>query len=128
MALFVSNVGTTRRVFVARPVALKVARHAHGKRCNLFEKRCYDTASERRRSMLCPVIWCSPRGTLLIARAAEPLTEAEAAELRRAEGFPDWDYGGLGDLGCPFEHKAPDWGRLGGRLVALDYDGDGAID
>jgi hypothetical protein len=58
---------------------------------------------------------------LLLVKAATPITEVEAAELRRTQGFPDWNYKGPGDQGCPFEPKAKDWGRLDGRLVALDY-------
>jgi hypothetical protein len=61
---------------------------------------------------------------LLIARTASPISEAEAAELRRSRGFPDWRYAGPGDADCPFEPKASDWGRLNGRLVVTDYAGD----
>jgi hypothetical protein len=71
--------------------------------------------------MLCPVLACALNGWVLIARAAQPLTEAEAEELRTKDAFPDWDYVPPDDEGGPFEYKASDWGWLDGRLVALDY-------
>jgi hypothetical protein len=70
--------------------------------------------------MLCPVVWCSPFGLLLVARAAEPLTLAERNDLLDNEGFPDWDYVPP-DEGQPFEWKPSDWGWFKGRLVAIDY-------
>jgi len=73
--------------------------------------------------MLCPVVACSPNGVLLLAKAATPLNQSEFDELRKTNGFPDWDYHPLdGDGECPFEfHKRDDWGWLDGKLVALDY-------
>ena len=62
--------GRTRLVFVLGPVALKFARGARGRRSNLFENGKYAEASERRRNMLCPIIWCAPWGILLVSRAA----------------------------------------------------------
>ena len=52
--------------------------------------------------------------------AATPLTGIEKEKLIDADGFPDWDYM-PGEDGQPFEFKASDWGRVNGRLVALDY-------
>jgi hypothetical protein len=89
-------------------------------RCNRFEADLFHGTSERRREMLCPILWCSPCGVLMVSRAAKPISEAEAKHLRDTLGFPDWDYTGPGDE-SPFEPKASDWGRLDGRLVALDY-------
>jgi hypothetical protein len=70
--------------------------------------------------MLCPVVWCSLTGAVLVQRAARPLTAAEHVALRESRGFPDWDYVPP-DEDCPFEHKRSDWGWIDGRLVALDY-------
>jgi hypothetical protein len=70
--------------------------------------------------MLCPVLWCSPGGSVLAMRAARPLTEAEKIMLMAANGFPDWDYVPP-DETEPFEYKTSDWGWLDGHLVALDY-------
>jgi hypothetical protein len=113
--------GATRAVLVFGPIALKFGRGERGRRCNRFEARLYKRVDARRRAMLCPVLWCSPHGRVLLMRAARPLAEAEAIMLRATRGFPDWDYIPPEDEGVPFEPKASDWGWLNGRIVALDY-------
>ena len=80
----------------------------------------YERVSARRRAMLCPVLWCSPAGTLLAMRSARPLTEQEHNHLMETDSFPDWDYVPP-DETEPFEYKRSDWGWLDGRVVALDY-------
>jgi len=120
MKLLGISSGTTRRVVVLGPLAIKFAIGPRGRRCNRFEADLYLRTSERRRAMLCPVLWCSRKGVLLFSRAAEPLTEPEAEHLLEVDGFPDWDYVPP-DETEPFEYKPSDWGRLDGRLVALDY-------
>ena len=119
--LRLSRKGTTRVVLVVGPLAVKFARGERGRRCNRFEARMYKHVDARRRAMLCPVLWCTSSGRVLLMRAAQPLTEAEAAMLRAKRGFPDWDYAGPNDKDFPFEPKASDWGWLNCRLVALDY-------
>jgi hypothetical protein len=52
--------------------------------------------------------------------SAQPLTASDHENLLDSDGFPDWDYM-PGEDGDPFEPKASDWGRINGRLVALDY-------
>jgi hypothetical protein len=112
--------GTTRVVLVVGPLAFKFARHDRGVLCNLFEANLYRrTTTPRRRDMLCPVIACSRNGAVLVMKAATPLDPTEHEDLRA--NLPDWDYGGPGDDECPFEPKPEDWGRLKGRLVAVDY-------
>jgi hypothetical protein len=49
-----------------------------------------------------------------------PAQSDDHADLLERCAFPDWDYMPGGD-GDPFEPKATDWGRIDGRLVALDY-------
>jgi hypothetical protein len=73
--------------------------------------------------MLCPVIACSLNGAVLLAKAVTPLTQVDFDEVRKSDSFPNWDYHPLeGDGECPFEfHKPDDWGRLDGKLVAMDY-------
>jgi hypothetical protein len=120
--LRLNNYGTTRIVLVIGPVALKFARRKRsGRRCNLYESDLYHRTTPERRAMLCPVIACSPRGSVLITRAATPLTREEFDSVRSADAFPDWDYDPHEGESCPFEWKPSDWGRLRGRLVALDY-------
>jgi hypothetical protein len=75
--------------------------------------------------MLCPVIWCSDNGAILVMRAAAPLAEEEYDHLERDGKLPDWKRGWKEDE--PFENKAADWGRLDGRLVVLDYAADPAL-
>jgi len=55
-------------------------------------------------------------------RGSHALWMSAGRGVRRVgRGFSDRDYRGLGDVGCPFEPKASDWGRLDGMLVAVDY-------
>jgi hypothetical protein len=115
-----SRIGSTRLVLVIGPWALKFARGDRGRRCNSYEAKLFRDVDARRRAMLCPVRWCSGRGWLLVMAAATPLMETEKEELMDSNGFPDWDYM-PGEDSDPFESKASDWGRLNGRLVALDY-------
>lgn len=117
----ISNKGTTRRpVIVVGPWAFKFARGERGRRCNLYEAELYRTCNDERREMLCPVRWCSPGGFLLVMQSAVPLTRADQLELLDRDAFPDWD-AMPGEDGDPFEPKESDWGRIKGRLVALDY-------
>jgi hypothetical protein len=120
MGLISIREGATRRVLVVGPFAIKFAIGARGRRCNRYEAECLSRASVRRRAMLCPVLWCTPSGNVLVMRAARPLTESEKAIVMRICGFPDWDYVPP-DETAPFEYKASDWGWLDGRLVSLDY-------
>ena len=66
-----------------------------------------------------PVLWVSPRGLVLIMRAAQPLSEMMSPEAYE-EAVEQWDYM-PGDDSCPFEPKASDWRWYSGRCVALDY-------
>lgn len=117
----IRTTGETRIVFLVGRYALKVARGKLGRRCNALEAHLWNWVGPARRQILCPVLW-SPRGGLLnVAPRAVPISEEEADSLRATFGFPDWDYMPPDDLECPFEPKASDWGRIDGRLVALDY-------
>jgi hypothetical protein len=90
-ALLLRTAGTTmRRVIVVWRWAFKLARGRHGARCNLEERNLYHTVSKARLAMLCPVVWCSGSGRLLVVRAADRASEVEAAALRASNGFPDW--------------------------------------
>lgn len=110
--------GSTRTVITHGSVAVKFAKEAEGRRCNLREAemwRRYENHPERG-SMLCPVLWCAQDGAVLIMRKVEPVGPGFSFK-----SLPDWDYQGPGDDGWPFEPKAEDWGMLNGRLVAVDY-------
>jgi hypothetical protein len=108
-----------RPVVVIWPLAFKFARNEHGRNSNLYEADLYRRTTEERRTMLCPVVWVSKRGRLLVMRAARPLSEM-MTEDEYQEAFEAWDYM-PGEEDCPFEPKASDWGWYKERRVALDY-------
>ncbi|SOR27189.1 conserved protein of unknown function [Methylorubrum extorquens] len=112
--------GTTRLVLVIGHYAIKIPRSQTGRRCNAHEAEIWRESSPERRAILCPILAALPGGWLVVMAAAEPISETEAEALLEGWGFPDWDYvpGGRGE---PFEYKASDWGRLSGKLVAVDY-------
>jgi hypothetical protein len=107
-------------VIVLGPLAFKFARGERGRRSNRFEIELYERTNPQRRAMLCPALWCFQSGSLLVARAARPLTLEERDHLWKTDGFPKWDYVPP-DETEPFEYKPSDWGWLDGRPVALDY-------
>jgi hypothetical protein len=119
--MLITSHGTTRKVLVLGPVAFKLAKGERGARCNLYEAQLYSTVTPERRTMLCPVIWCSKNGKLLLAQAAIPLTQSEMNHFIGSDSLPDWDYNPWDKQSEPFEYKASDWGWLKGKLVALDY-------
>lgn len=115
-----SKAGSTRSpVIVVGPLAFKFARNSRGRASNLYEADLYRKSSEGRRALLCPALWVSPKGLLLIMRAAKPLSEIMSEE-DYIRAFIAWEYV-PGEDSCPFEPKASDWGWLEGRKVALDY-------
>ena len=104
-------------MFVLGPVALKLARGGRGRRSNLCEHGLYGRVSERRRLMLCPILWCAPLGLMAAARTVRPLSGEERDHFWDTDGFPDWDWeSGSPDNSHPFEWKASDWGEQ--RLIA----------
>jgi hypothetical protein len=119
MRVLAIRIGTTRMVLIVGPMAIKLARHERGMRCNRSEATLYDRETPRRREILCPVIWCSENGRILIARAAAPARpEDRPLILARIYG---WDYDPHKNEDPPFEPKITDWGWLDDRLVSLDY-------
>jgi hypothetical protein len=114
--------GTTRRPIISiGPWTLKIARGPLGRRCNQCEAGLFRRSSAARRRLLCPVLWVSRKGLLLIMATARPLEPAEFdlylyldLVMRQWDPLPDED-------GHPFEPKPSDWGRYHGRIVAVDY-------
>jgi hypothetical protein len=106
-------------VIVVGPLAFKFARNEQGRAGNIYEANLYRSANETRRALLCPALWVSSEGTVLIMRAARPLGR-ELAFFEYSALCEAWDYM-PGEGGCPFEPKESDWGLFKGRLVALDY-------
>jgi len=112
--------GTTRRTIIIWRFAIKLARGPVGRRCNEFEARTWQRSSEVRRAILCPVLLALPFGIANVMPRAVPLSDDEMSELIERDALPDWDYAPGGEEE-PFEYKPEDWGRLDGRIVALDY-------
>ena len=114
------GLGSTRRVVVLGPVAFKFSRGKTGRKCNREEARLWkeNRTHPSRGSHLCPVLWSSRRGWLLVMSAAGPLPTA----VTTAELYADdwWDYMPGGD-DWPCEPKLADWGMFKGRIVAVDY-------
>jgi hypothetical protein len=119
--LSISIKGTRRRpVIVLGPIALKIARNADGRACNRYEADLYRTTTPQRWAMLCPVLWVSPGGLLLIMRAAVRLSEMMSLEDYAAMA-EEWELDATpGEGSAPFEPKPSDWGWYKGRRVALD--------
>jgi len=113
--------GSTRTVVTLGLLAFKIARGKYGMRCNRHEADLYRRSNARRRSMLCPVLWCSrPALVSIMQRATTPVTRG-ALDERKAVAWLEWDYAGPSDDGIPFEWKPCDWGYLDDRVVAVDY-------
>jgi hypothetical protein len=111
--------GTTRLTVCVCRWALKCPKGRKGREANRRERDAWLNATPTNKKILCPIILAAPFGLLVVMRRAVPLTEEEAAELRATRGLPEWD-SVLGDP-SPLEPKASDWGRIDGKLVALDY-------
>lgn len=113
----ISRTGSMRSpVVVVGPFAIKVAQNARRRASNLYEAKLYRTVNDTRRALLCPVLWVSRGGTVLIMRSAVSLTDMMSIE----EYMHFWEYM-PGEDSCPFEPKESDWGWFEGRVVALDY-------
>src|SRR4029077_14972514 len=102
--------GSTRTVVTFGRLAFKFGRGKNGMRCNQHEADLYRRSSARRRSMLCPVLWCCrPAFVSIMRRATTPVTKG-ALDERKAVAWLEWDYAGPSDDGLPFEWKPSDWG------------------
>jgi hypothetical protein len=102
-------------------LAFKFGRGKSGMRRDRHEADLYRRSTPRRRSMLCPVLWCSrPAFVSIMRRATTPVTKG-ALDERKGVAWLEWDYAGPTDDALPFEWKPSDWGYLDGRIVAVDY-------
>lgn len=68
----------------------------------------HEAQAQRDHPAYCPVLWCSPLGLLLVMPRAEILCAGE------------FDPAAL-PSGTVAEIKPSSWGRLGDRIVAVDY-------
>lgn len=113
--------GSTRIVVTLGHYVLKLPRNNEGRLCNHHEALVWRRSRERRRALLCPVVFGGPFGLFVLMRRAEVADEHdEKWRTARDAAYLAWDYVPPDDV-CPFEPKADDWGWLDGRLVAIDY-------
>jgi hypothetical protein len=122
--------GQSRCVLVCHSIALKFARGNWGARCNLYEAQLYKSTTEWRRKLLCPVIWCSANGAVLVMRAAKPLTKEQFDRAEKENQLPDWKRVPGSNEVTPFEEcecKFADFGWLEDRIVVMDYAADPAL-
>jgi hypothetical protein len=123
----ISREGTTRNpVIVIGPLAFKWARNELGRICNLRELAIYRDVNPVRRAMLCPAIWASRRGQILVMRSAIPTSEMMSLD-EYLDMDQRWD-AQPGEPNSPFEPGARNWGWLGGRRVAIDYAIDAVVE
>ena len=107
--------GVFRRVILLGNLAFKIPRLKTffcGMRCNRWEREMwFKWRPIFKWTSLCPIRFADPFGLLVVMpRAMQPVTTEEAYEAL------DDDYPSI-----TAEIKAPDFGRVGSVVVALDY-------
>lgn len=123
--------GVTRTVVLTRRWAIKLPCLVYGWRMFLYgflanmQEVAWSGCDER----LCPVRFSLPGGALIVMPRCERLTDEEFV----SEVLPEWGQVLDGETGAPLpysldlpvEMKSCSFGRLNGRLVAVDYGGCG---
>ena len=111
--------GTHRTTWLVGHLAIKVPVFVewrlflHGLLANMQEAR----FSAHAWPELCPVLFACPGGFFNVMRRAEPLTRSEFEEFsERYMSFVD-----KMDYTVPAENKMDSFGKLNGRIVAVDY-------
>ena len=70
---------------------------------------------------LCPVLFAMPGGWFVIMRRAEPITRDEFFALDYAQWIKHGEALPAGEWIIPVENKLDSFGRVDGRIVAVDY-------
>lgn len=111
--------GCTRWVFLVGKYAVKIPqikytwRHfLQGLLCNMQEVLFYSTKDER----LCPILWHIPGGWMVVMKRCKPLTDTEFNNIDMANTF--WNNT---PYKIPVEYKIDSFGKLDGKIVAVDY-------
>jgi hypothetical protein len=107
--------GVYRRVILIGKVVAKFPRLyalADGMRCNRWEREMWNVWRPKYGwESLCPILFADPLGVIVVMRRAEqPVTREE-----KDAGLPDY----YPDITA--ETKPDNFGRLNGRIVAVDY-------
>lgn len=109
--------GATRLVILAWQWAIKIPSFAewrlflHGLLANMQERLWGQTGFPE----LCPVVFSIPGGWLVVMRRTQPLTDEDW------EDFDTESFCNQEDYRVPAEHKRNSFGKLDGRIVAIDY-------
>jgi len=116
--MIVDRTGATRVVILTRKHAIKLPNFLngwklflHGLLANMQERQFSTTGWPE----LCPVVFSTPGGWLVVMRRARPMSIEEFHGFD-VEGFCDQS-----EYRVPAESKASSFGYLEGRIVALDY-------
>lgn len=110
--------GITREVILTRRYAVKIPKLIYGWQkflCGLLANMQEAAFGRSGLPELCPVVFAVPGGWLLVMRRAEMLTDAEWIAFD-ARAFCETD-----GYVVPAEFKQDSFGKLDGRIVAIDY-------
>lgn len=110
--------GVTREVFLTRRYAIKIPKLIYGWHkflCGLLANMQERAFAHANLPELCPVVFSIPGGWLLVMRRAEHLTDAEWSVFD-AKKFCERE-----EYLVPAEWKQDSFGKLDGRIVAIDY-------
>jgi hypothetical protein len=114
--------GSNRLVVLLGPIAVKLARSAHGRKACLLEREiwAYYAGRPGNGDLLCPILWSDPKGRAVVMRTAGPVPAHRRAEwLALCDA---WQFHrGEGDFPDPSERSLANWGIVGGRIVMTDY-------
>lgn len=140
MSIAYSGMGVTRHVFLVGSYAVKFPRVTYGWRAflrgllaNIDEKRLWDAQDyedsrrQLRDKLLCPIVWASWGGWILIMRRAD--VRRHVQEIYNSADIGDMDpaeevslrYKVWIDAGFGGDDKCDNYGYLEGRLVKIDY-------
>lgn len=121
--------GVTRTVILTKRWAIKLPSVVYGWKFFLygFLANMQEVSWSGFDDRLCPIIFALPGGSLIVMPRCKPLTDEEYI----AEVYTGWDAMCDRDTGevlsgsLPVEMKTCSFGRLNGKIVAVDYGGCG---
>lgn len=113
--------GTNRTVFLVGRYAIKITRFWHSNRgyrwksflrgilANIDEAYWYRWSTHK--ELLCPVLFKSPLGVILVMRRAEPINKEEYNKKEFSSIFK----------AMPLDNKIENFGKIDCRIVLVDY-------
>lgn len=116
------STGSNRFVILAGPVAIKIARSAHGRKACLLERKIWAQYGGKpgNGDLLCPILWSDRQGRYVIMRIAGPVPTQRIPEWLIARD--KWEYWPVqGDQPDPSEGDLSNWGVVNDRIVMIDY-------